>query len=290
MTNDVHLTLAHAPLARRALLRAAPLLLTAPALLATPARAAAPAGFKTVRHGRLTLAFRPDDKPVSFIAGGKPQGFQIDFTAAIAARLGLMPEFVATDFASMIPAVVGGRYDSAAFAVLVTPARERIVAFTTPVTFNEARLVSRRKAPLARVQEGTGKTVAITRGSALIPIMQRLAPGVQVREFPNIASSLNALRAGQVAGLFTGLATADALAKAHPDLTTSQRVTSGAGAYPVAKADAALLHAMDGAIAALMHDGTYLRLFARWLPPRVRIPQALYDAYPGMPRQKPLAG
>ncbi len=279
-------------LARRPLLRAAPLALLAPhALLASPALAAGPgAALKTVRRGRLTLAFRPDDKPVSFITGGKPAGFQIDFTAAIAARLGLRPEFVATDFASMIPSVVSGRYDSAAFAVLVTPARENIVAFTRPVTFNEARLVSRRKAPLARVQEAGGKMVAITRGSALIPVMQRLAPGVQVREFPNIAASLNALRAGQVAGLFTGLATADTLVKAHPDLVTSQRVTSGAGAYPVAKSDAALLHAMNGAIATLMHDGTYIKLFARWLPPRVRIPQSLYDAYPGMPRQKKLAG
>jgi polar amino acid transport system substrate-binding protein len=272
-------------LPRRALLRAtvaAPL-----ASLASPALAEAP---KTVTPGGLTLAYRADDKPVSFIADGKPAGFQIDFTSAIAAKLGFKPEFVATDFASMVPAVAAGRYDSAAFAVLVTPQRQGIVDFTTPVTFNEARLVSLRKTPLARVQDAGGKTVAITRGSALIPVMEHLAPSVTVREFPNIAASLNALRAGQVAGLFTGLATADSLVAAHDDLASSQIVTSGEGAYPVARANTALLGAMNTAIAALMRDGTYIKLFAQWFPQDVRIPQALYDAYPGMPRQAPLAG
>lgn len=276
---------ARPPLARRFLLRA-----TAAAPLAWLAAPALADTLKTVTAGRLTLAYRADDKPVSFIAGGKPAGFQIDFTTAIASRLGLKTEYVATDFASMVPAVAAARYDSAAFAVLVTPQRQGIVDFTTPVTFNEARLVSLQKSPVARVQEAGGKTVAITRGSALIPVMQHLAPTVSVREFPNIAASLNALRAGQVAGLFTGLATADALVGAHPELAASQIVTSGEGAYPIAKSNPALLTAMNAAIAALMHDGTYIALFAHWFSPKVRIPAALYDAYPGMPHQKPLAG
>lgn len=244
----------------------------------------------TINKGVLTVAYRTDDKPVSFIADGKPAGFLVEFMQAIAAQLHLGTSFVSTGFAAMLPAVKNGQYDTAAFATLVTPAREKMVDFTKPVGYEQARLVVPEKAPIARVEDAAGKTVGITQGSALIPLLERIAPGVKVREFPNIASSLNALIAGQVDGLFTGLATADRVAKQHPGLTTSQTVTSGVAAFPVAKGNPELRAALDAAITKLMNDGTFTSLFTRWNPPDVRIPAELYRDYPGMPRQKPAPG
>lgn len=252
-------------------------------ILPTQARAA---DFKTVQPGHLTIAYRTDDKPVSFIADGKPAGLLVEFEDAIAQKLHMRVVFVATDFASMLPGVRNQRYDSAAFDVLVTPAREKVVDFTKTVGYGQARLVTRKAAPIATVEGAKGKVVAITRGSALIPKLRELAPGVSIREFPNIASSLNALVAGQVDGLFTGLSTAANLVAKHSELTASQEVTTGKAAFPIAKSNPALKLAYDKAITDLMNDGTYPRLFAKWNPPGATIPAELYKDYPDMPREK----
>lgn len=244
---------------------------------------AASSDFKLVQPGQLTVAYRTDDKPVSFIENGEPSGFMVEFERAIGKELGVEVVFVSTNFESMVPAVRNEQYDTAAFGVLVTPERREAVDFTTPVGYGEARLVTLEKAPIEKVESAGGKTVAITRGSALIPLLKKIAPDVTVREFPNIAASLNALKAGQVDGLFTGLATADRLVKQHPDLAASQKVVSGVDGFPVAKTRPNLLAAMNAAIAKLMKDGTYTKIFVKWNPPSVEIADKLFKDYPGMP-------
>jgi polar amino acid transport system substrate-binding protein len=249
-----------------------------------PNLALAADSFPTITPGELSVAYRTDDKPVSFIQDGKPAGLLVDFYNAIGAKLGLKVEFTSSDFASMLPAVRNNRYDTAAFGVLVTPERQEVVNFTTPVGYSEARLVSRTDAPLAKIDGAKGKTVAITQGSALIPMLQKIAPGVTVREFPNIAASANSLTAKQVDALFTGVETAEQLLHQHADFVTSQKVTTAVTAFPVAKTNPKLLAAMNEAMASLMKDGTYSRLWAKWSSPNSEIPEGLFTDYPGMPR------
>lgn len=234
--------------------------------------------------GALKVAYRTDDKPVSFLQDGKPTGFMVELMNAVASRMGLKVTYVSTTFAAMLPAVRNHQYDTAAFGVLVTPQRQAVVNFTTPVGYGQAQLVSRKNAPLATLKDAEGKTVAITTGSALIPLLQKIAPKVSIKEFPNIASSTNALVAGQVDGLFTGNATAARVAAQHPELTATETVESDANAIPVAKDHPELLAAMDKALAATMTDGTYGKLFAKWNPPGMRIPRRMFADYPGMPR------
>jgi polar amino acid transport system substrate-binding protein len=237
----------------------------------------------TLSPGVLRVAYRADDKPISFLQDGKPAGLLVDLMNAVGQRLGLKVEFVSTSFAAMLPSVRNHQYDSAAFGVLVTPAREKVVNFTTAISYGQARLVSRKDAALSEVQSASGKTVAVTIGSALIPLLKRIAPNVVIREFPNISASVNALLAGQVQGLFTGEAAAAHLIAQHEELTSSQSVESAMTAFPVAKDRPELLAAMNKALAEVMRDGTYTRLFVKWNPPSVPIPARMYEDYPGMP-------
>ena len=256
-------------------------LAAAAALCAPPASADAP---ETGTPGVLRVAYRTDDKPVSFLQDGQPAGFMIELMNSLAQRMGLQVTYVSTTFAAMVPAVRNHQYDTAAFGVLVTPEREAAVRFTKPVGYGQAQLVSRKAAPLASLDAAAGKTVAVTTGSALIPLLQKVAPQVTVKQFPNIASSINALLSGQIEGLFTGNATAERVVEQHPELATSQTVESGINALPVAADRPALLAALDKALAGAMTDGTYGRLFVKWNPPSASIPQRLFTDYPGMPQ------
>ncbi|HEX4781944.1 MAG TPA: transporter substrate-binding domain-containing protein [Usitatibacter sp.] len=242
------------------------------------------ADVETNTPGELRVAYRTDDKPVSFLQDGKPTGFLIELVNEIARRAGLKVTYVSTTFAAMLPGVQNHQLDTAAFGVLVTPKRAGVVNFTTATGYGQARLVSRKNAPLAAIERAGGKTVAVTTGSALIPLLQTIAPTVTIKEFPNIASSANALIAGQVDGLFTGIATASHLVEQHPELATTQTVESGMNALPVAKDRPRLLAAMNQAIAAMMKDGTYSRLFTKWNEPTIGIPERMFHDYPGMPR------
>jgi ABC-type amino acid transport substrate-binding protein len=243
----------------------------------------------TVTPGTISFAFRSDDKPVSFVDNGKPTGFLIELTQAMAARMKVTPQYTSTDFASMLPNIRNHKYDSAAFGTLATDARKQVTDFTSPVSFGEAKMVSRKDAALSTVDASAGRTVAITRGSELIPLLKQKVPTVTVKEFPNIAASANALTAGQVDGLFTGDTTALDLVSKHPDYSASPSITSGPTALPVAKDRPALRTALDDALKAVIADGTYTNLFDKWNPKGVAIPSDMIAAYPGM-KQRPGAG
>jgi len=240
--------------------------------------------YDTLSKGTLKFAFRADDKPVSFVQDGKPAGFMVDLTTAMAAKLHLKATYVSTNFDSMLPDVRNHMFDAAAFGTLVTPARQQQTAFTTAVNYSQAQVLSLKKSPIAAVSDSNGKTVAVTQGSELIPLLQKIAPKVTVRQFPNVASSANAL----VDGLLTGVATTQNLLSQHKDFTASPPITSGMSAFPVAKDRTKLLTALDSALAQVIKDGTYTKLFAKWNPPGSTIPGKLLSDYPGM-RQVPAA-
>jgi polar amino acid transport system substrate-binding protein len=240
-----------------------------------------------IKPGVLSIAFRTDDKPASYLQDGKATGMYVDLMDEIAKRMGLKTTYVSSDFASLLPSVRNHRYDTAAFGVLVTPEREAVTNFTIAVSYGQAQLISRKQQPLASVTDAAGKTVAITRGSALIPLLQKTAPSVTIKEFPNIAASANALTAGQVDGLFTGTATVRELLAQHDDFTASEVITSGKTAFPVAKDKQKLLDAVNKNFDSMIKDGTYTRLFYKWNPADVQIPDQLIADHPGMPTAAP---
>jgi ABC-type amino acid transport substrate-binding protein len=240
-----------------------------------------------IKPGVLSVAFRTDDKPASYLQDGKATGMYVELMDEIAKRLNLTTTYVSSDFASLLPSVRNHRYDTAAFGVLVTPERVDVTNFTSAVSYGEAQLISRKQRPLASVKDAAGKTVAVTRGSALIPLLQKTAPSVVIKEFPNIAASANALTAGQVDGLFTGTATTRELLAQHPDFTASERITSGKTAFPVAKDKQALLDALNKNLGAMIKDGTYTRLYYKWNPADLPIPEQMVADYPGMPTAAP---
>jgi ABC-type amino acid transport substrate-binding protein len=238
---------------------------------------------RTVKSGELKLAFRSDDKPFSFVEKGKPTGFDVELMQAVAKEMDQKVSFVSVDFASAVPNVRTHMYDTVADStILVTDERKEMVNFTTNIGYGRAQLISPKSAPLQTVDEANGKQIAITRGSALIPLLQKKEPDVNIKEFPNIPASVNALKAGQVDGMFTGESTTAQLLAEHSDLTASQKIISGAQALPVAKDRPELKTALDAAIKKVMSNGTYTRLFDKWIPKGIAIPDQLLEDYPGL--------
>ena len=254
---------------------------------ATPAQDQTAMPLGTVKPGVLTVAYRTDDKPASFSDNGTPSGFYVDLVGAIAGDLKVQATYVASDFAGALPNVRNHVYDTVALSVLATDERKQVVAFSTPISYATAMLVSRKSAPVPTAAAARSKTVAITRGSALIPLLQEKSPGVQVKEFPNIAASTAALSAAQVDAIFTGIATAHQLTSQHSDLTLGTEVlSSGVNELPVATDRRELLKAINRALVDVTRDGSFVRLWQKWNPDEPIADQMFID-YPAMKRPAP---
>ena len=273
-------------LRRRIAIALAPLALLLPTACGSGSSSSGSGGsgnsYGTLTAGTIKFAYRADDKPVSFVQDGKPAGFMVDLTTAMAAKLNLKADYVSTNFNSMLPDVRNHLYDAAAFGVLVTPDRKKQTAFTTAVNYSQAQVISLKSAAIATVADCNGKTIAVTQGSELISLLQATAPKVTIREFPNIASSANALSAKQVDGLLTGTTTTQNLLGQHSDFLASPPVTSGLSAFPVAQDRPKLLQALNTALEQVIKDGTYTKLFAKWNPAGTKIPDQMLSDYPGM--------
>ncbi|MGC8512027.1 MAG: transporter substrate-binding domain-containing protein [Acidimicrobiales bacterium] len=236
----------------------------------------------TIKPGEMIVAIRSGDKPASYVSNGHAAGYQIDQLRAMAALMHLTPKFITVAFDSQVPGVQDERYDTT-IGALDTPARAKVVGFTTPTDYVFAQLISRKSDPLATVNDAAGHSVAITAGSALIPLLQSKVPTVTVKEFPSIAASAVALETGQVQGLFTGPLTTKQLLSEHSDFTATQVIPIGYTALPFRKGDTVFGDALNKALATVMENGTFTRLFKE-AEPGQKIPTQLLKLYPGMPQ------
>lgn len=242
----------------------------------------AAASLGTIKPGEMIVAVRSGDKPASYVSNGHAAGYEVDLIRAMAAVMHLTPHFITVAFDSQVPGVQDGRYDTT-IGALDTPARAKVVGFSTPTDYVFAQLISRKSAPLATVEDAAGHSVAITAGSALIPLLEKKVPSVTVKEFPSIASSTVALETGQVQGLFTGPLTTKQLLSQHTDFTATQVIPIGYTALPFKKGDTAFGNALNKALSTVMKNGTFTSLFKKEEPGH-KIPTQLLKLYPGMPQ------
>ncbi|HEY2273524.1 MAG TPA: transporter substrate-binding domain-containing protein, partial [Jatrophihabitantaceae bacterium] len=82
------------------------------------------------KAGVLKIGTSNNIKPYAYEENGKLTGFEIDLITAAAKKLNLKPEFVAMDFAGLLPAVNNHQFDVVASAVGITDERKKMVDFS----------------------------------------------------------------------------------------------------------------------------------------------------------------
>ena len=92
--------------------------------------------------GVLQIGTLSDAPPNVYLDGNDFTGFDNELIKAIAAKLGLRPEFSATQFESLLGQVQSGRFDVGSSAIATTPARKQTVDFTDPYNVEYMSLVS----------------------------------------------------------------------------------------------------------------------------------------------------
>ncbi|MCX8997186.1 transporter substrate-binding domain-containing protein [Rhizobiaceae bacterium BDR2-2] len=161
-----------------------------------------------IKAGHLVMATSPTLPPMAYAdQQGVLKGLRIELGYEIAKRLCLKPEYISTEYATMVPGLQGGRWDMINAGLFVTAERRKIL-FMIPYE-NLAISISTSVGasdPITKVDDLAGKTVSTDIGGYAERKIKELnedfkkrglAP-MNINLFDNYATVYQALRAGQV--------------------------------------------------------------------------------------------
>jgi cystine transport system substrate-binding protein len=251
---------------RRRLLAAGTLLLAAG--LALPAQSADL--LDTVKaRGTLRVAFEGTYPPFNFKdqKTGQFAGYDVDVAKVLAAKLGLKPEFVATEWTAILSGLSTGKYDVIIGQVGITPKREESFDFSEPYTYSSPQLVVRSNdtANYKSLADLKGKKVGVGQGT-VFELQIKAVPGIDVKSYPATPENLQDLAFGRVDAALN-----DSLMV--PFLVKNSRLPIKAGArvgvvsrmgIPFQKGNPKFKAAINKALAEAQADGSLKAVSMKW--------------------------
>ena len=201
---------------------------------------------------------------------GRLAGFDIDIARALCARMDAGCEFVLHDWEGLIPALRAGKFDVIAASMSITAKRRLLVSFTDRYYSNVVRFVAREGSGFDPANP-SGTTIGAARATVASDWLEMNVAGVAaVRLYASQEELLGDLVGGRLDAVF-----GDGLGS-HAWLESPEgagfafvgegyRLDEGIG-IAVRKEDAELLRRLNEALGAILADGTYDEINARYFP------------------------
>ncbi len=219
----------------------------------------------------LRIGVDPGYPPFSDIDGeGRLTGFDIDIALALCARLDAVCVFVLQDWEGLIPGLRAGKFDAIVSSMSITGKRRRLVAFTERYYSSKVRFVARKGSGFDPAAPA-GRTVGAMRATIASDwLEENLARVAAVRLYRDQEALLRGLVEGRVDAVF-----GDALGfrnwiggpegAAFEFAGEGYRLDEGIG-IAVRKEDDALRRRINRALRAILADGYYDEINARYFP------------------------
>jgi len=209
-----------------------------------------------------------DYPPYEFLdAQGKPAGYNVDLTLAIAEAMGMRVEIRLGSWAELRGALREGRLD-ALQGMSHSEARSEEVAFAPPhAQINHAIFARRGTTPVASLAGLRGKKVVVHRAGIMDDQLTRLGHGEQLVRVASPGDALRRLARGEgeyaVVALLPGITV---IQEEKLDLVPVARdVASHRYGYAVRRDDAVLLSRLTEGLAILKGTGRYDAIYQKWL-------------------------
>ncbi|WP_273826164.1 ABC transporter substrate-binding protein [Pseudomonas asplenii] len=241
------------------------------------AASAAQAADGTLQADRLSIGSDLTYPPYTYLAQGKPAGFDPEFMTLLGQHLKLTSQFQDTRFANLVMGVNARRFDVVASALYVTPERAAQVDFV-PYLKSGASLMVRADDSFRpqRPEDLCGKRIGSIKGGSWIPKLMALSKShceangqapIDSREFPTSPEAAQALLAKAVDVQFEDAAvaaiTADKL-KGRVVISSKELIYPVVIGLAVRKGNDALLGELRQGLAAMKSSGEYQTLLTRY--------------------------
>jgi len=225
-----------------------------------------------IKAGTLVMSINPTLPPLQFVDDkGELKGMRVELANECCKRLGLTPEYIRTEFATMIPGLAAKRWDMINTGIYFTEERSKLM-YMVPYEQAAISFLAAKGNPLGlkTIEDLAGHKISVelggieekrTREVADIVAKKGLKP-VTVMTFNNFGEAFQALRAGQ-----SDAATSiDATAMYMQQRGDFTRAISGV--FPqvacFAFANKTLANTVVGALNELKKDGFYDKLFDQY--------------------------
>ncbi len=228
--------------------------------------------FTTLSEGVLAVGSCLDYPPFESVEGGDEIGFDVDLSEEIAGRLGLEVEWVRADFDTIFTAVAGNQFDMVAAASTITEEREEVVDFSGPYyNSRQALVVNTAETPdiASTADVGDGDVVGVQRGTTGKDwAEENLTPqGAEIKTFTNAPDAFRDLEAGNVAAVVNDEPSSAEIIKDLPGLEIVEAIdTNEKYGFAFSPENPDLRDAVNGALAEIVADGTYVTIFEQYFP------------------------
>ncbi|HTH72922.1 MAG TPA: transporter substrate-binding domain-containing protein [Trinickia sp.] len=212
-------------------------------------------------------------------AAGELEGFDVDVAKAVAAKLGVKPQFITTEWSGIIAGLQAGKFDVIVNQVTITPQRKEALDFSQPYTYSAAQLIQRKddKREFKSLDEFKGdKKIGVTLGTNYDQ-MVRAVQGVNAQTYPGAPEKLRDLAAGRIdATLDDRLMLPYIIKNANLPLRPGSILKGGEQemGIPFRKGNPKFEHAINDALDALELDGTMKKISMKWFGSDVTKPIA----------------
>ncbi|MEV4604618.1 transporter substrate-binding domain-containing protein [Amycolatopsis sp. NPDC049253] len=237
--------------------------------------------------GTITAGVPQGDAPfVSPDAGGKPAGMLIDLNDVIAKRMGLKITYKLSTVGAGLPLVTAGQYDMMIADLTMSEERKRNVAFTTPFYVDANDVLVRSDSPAKTVADLNGKRVGVGIGSAQADFAAKTLPQASVVSVQTNATGIDQLLNGNLDGFVVSSVQAITVFAQHPGrLKVGVSVQNPLPeAMAVRKGLDKFLADYDKQLAAVVDDGTFLKLYHQYFPGQ-EYPSSLFQYWPSLQAQ-----
>ena len=140
----------------------------------------------TLSKGTLKIAVEGTYAPFTFKdAQGNLTGFDVDVARALAAKLGLQPEFVLTEWSGILAGLQANKYDVIINQVGITAERQKSIGFSDPYVYSRPQIAvhSTKGQDYATLADLKGKRVGVGLGTVFEKDL-RDAGGITVVTYP----------------------------------------------------------------------------------------------------------
>ncbi|GIJ46519.1 basic amino acid ABC transporter substrate-binding protein [Virgisporangium aliadipatigenens] len=232
-------------------------------------------GVKLVKSGVLTTCTHLPYAPFqSKDSSGKVVGFDVELIDLVATKLGVKQEIVDTPFEGIKSGadLNSGKCDVAAAGMTITDARKQVLTFSDPyfdATQALAVVTGKSYKSLADLAGKKIGTQASTTGEDYVKAqVKEKNLNVEVVSYKDLAALQQALATGQVEAAVNDLPVWNEYIKANPGKVTVSAGFDTGEKYGFAlkkDGDPKLLEAVNSALATARSDGTYDKIYAKWI-------------------------
>jgi polar amino acid transport system substrate-binding protein len=246
----------------------------APSGLIHSVAAQVPASYK--QKGTLTVAADATYAPMEFIAsdGKTVVGVDVDLANAIAAAMGLKAKVVNATFDTIIPGIQAKKYDLGMSSFTDTKARQKVLDFVTYFTAGTSFYVKAQGGPAIKsLADLCGHTVAVERGTTQqddataqdAKCKKAGKPGVTVSVYPDQNGANLALSSGRAqVGMADSPVAAYIVKQSNGQFKLSGQPYATAPYGIAVPKNSGLAKPVLAAVQALMQNGTYRTILAKW--------------------------